>query len=67
MPKRKKAKIRKTFTFTVDLDAMATEYGVTPEEAREMFTHDVESFTDPAEWCLAWPVYVTAITVPQSA
>jgi hypothetical protein len=67
MPKPNTARIRKTFTFTVDLDAMANEYGVTPGQAREMFARDVESFTDPAEWCLAWPMYVTAITVPSSA
>lgn len=67
MRKRKPMKIRKTFTFTVDVDACAAEYGMDPSEVRAMITHDVEQFTDPADWCLAWPVYVTAITVAKSA
>lgn len=67
MDKPKIVKVRKTFTFTVDLTAMAAEYGMSVQEARETFERDVESFTDPAEWALAWPLYVQSITVPRSA
>lgn len=63
----KQIKIRKTFTFTVDVDAFAAEYGIGVDEVREMFTRDVESYTDPREWCLAWEAYVRSISVSRSA